>query len=571
MGAIKYLSVIALFQSINSMKQVLSFQQRLINHKFRHKLITVFFYLFSSFGLLLATHSLTQANSQALQQALAHIPVTADNETSLNMLKRFYAKRNYQPIWWQSAESPKHRLSIVLSFLTTAEQHGLNNQDYELDELIRLKERDGADLVSLELELKIMQALLMLARDLRSGRFFAVKADPDWHIHQQRFDSVEYIHDAINSTELVQFLDELPPQTTHYQLLKSALIWYRNLDTQIQSWPLIPESAPIRPNALHTSIPLIRNRISLFNTIQNNPQYGIATTPNERYDFGLVEAVKRFQEQHGLNPDGIIGKQTIIALNKAPKQRIQQIRANMERLRWMPRNLGERYVLVNIAGFYLSAIEGGKHVLEMRIIVGRDYRSTPSFDSQLSHLVLNPYWNVPSSIALKDLLPKQQHNPAFFASQGIKVFSKHNYNSPINPDSIDWNSIKGGFPYVLRQNPGKKNALGYIKFLFSNPFSIYLHDTPSKQLFQKDIRTFSSGCIRLEKPWELAEFVLNGNNSDINLTEKIKSGETITINLPKQMPIYLTYLTAWVDDQNHIHFAEDVYGRDKRLIEYARW
>ena len=550
---------------------MLSSQQRLINHKSRYKLITIFFYLFGSFGLLLATHSVAQANSQTLQQALAHIPVTANNETSLNMLKRFYAKRNYQPIWWPSAESSKHSLNIVLSFLTNAEQHGLNNQDYELDELIRLKERDGAGFVSLELELKIMQSLLLLARDLRSGRFFAAKADPDWHIQPQRFDSVEYIHEAINSTDLVQFLGELPPQTAHYQLLKSALIWYRNLDAQIQSWPLIPESILIRPNTSHTNIPLIRNRISLFNTIQNNPQYGIATTPNERYDFGLVEAVKRFQEQHGLNPDGVIGKQTIIALNKAPKQRIQQIRANMERLRWMPRNLGERYVLVNIAGFYLSAIEGGKHVLEMRIIVGRDYRSTPSFDSRLSHLVLNPYWNVPSSIALKDLLPKQQHNPAFFASQDIRVFSKHNYNSPINPDSIDWNSIKGGFPYVLRQNPGKKNALGYIKFLFSNPFSIYLHDTPSKQLFQKDIRTFSSGCIRLEKPWELAEFVLNGNNSDINLTEKIKSGETITINLPKQMPIYLTYLTAWVDDQNHIHFAEDVYGRDKRLIEYARW
>ena len=244
----------------------------------------------------------------------------------------------------------------------------------------------------------------------------------------------------------------------HYQLLKTALAKYRDLEVQQQNWQSIPESAAIRPNTLHKSIPLVRKRILRLYNIQNDPKYGIVKIDNERYDSGLVEAVKQFQEQHGLNPDGIIGKQTIIALNRTPKQRIQQIRANMERLRWMPRNLGERHVMINIAGFYLSAIEGGKHVLEMRIIVGRDYRSTPSFDSQLSQMVLNPYWNVPQSIAVKDLLPKQQQNPAYFASQGIKVFSRHE-NVPINPDSINWNSIKGGFPYVLRQNPGKKNAL----------------------------------------------------------------------------------------------------------------
>ncbi|MBK7363677.1 MAG: L,D-transpeptidase family protein [Nitrosomonas sp.] len=552
------------------MERILSCQQLCFSIEFTRKILLC---LISILGLLLiaADNCFAQANALVLQEKLAHIPTTTTNETSLSSLKRFYVKRGYQPIWWQSSiPSPGNTLDNVLSFIASAEQHGLDNQDYELDKLFQLQKRDGADSVSLELELTAVQSLLMLAKDLRSGRLLASKADPDWHIQQQQFDPVDYLNEAIHTNQLAQSLAELPPQTLHYQLLKHALARYRNFEAQQGIWFQIPESTAIRPRASHKSIPLVRKRIMQLNNTLNDPKYGIVKIENERYDSGLVEAVKQFQEQHGLNPDGIIGRQTIIALNKTPKQRIQQLRANMERLRWMPRDLGERHVIVNIAGFYLSAIEGGKHVLEMRIIVGRDYRSTPSFDSRLSQIVLNPYWNVPYSIAVKDLLPKQQNNSAYFASQGIKVFSKHD-NSPINPDSINWNSIKGGFPYVLRQNPGKKNALGYIKFLFSNPFSIYLHDTPSRQLFQKDVRTFSSGCIRLEKPWELAKYALNGNNSGINLTEKINSGETITINLPKRVPIYLTYLTAWVGDQDHIHFAEDVYGRDKRLIEYARW
>lgn len=553
------------------MKQIPGFRKLCFSIEFTCKALSC---LISTLGLLLAAASScsAQMNALVLQEKLADIPVTTANETSLTRLKRFYARRDYQPIWWQSDFSSGNTIDKVLSFIASAEQHGLDGQDYELDKLLQLQKRDEVDSVSLELELTAVQSLLMLAKDLRSGRLLASKADSDWHIQQQRFDPVDYLNEAIRANQLAQSLIELPPQTVHYQLLKDALVRYRNFEAQQQIWFQIPESTAIRANALHKSIPLVHNRIMQLNNTNtyNDPKYGIVKIENERYDPWLVDAVKQFQEQHGLNPDGIIGRQTIIALNKTPKQRIQQLRANLERLRWIPRDLGERYIMVNIAGFYLSAIEGGKHVLEMRIIVGRDYRSTPSFDSQLSQMVLNPYWNVPYSIAVKDLLPKQQHNSAYFASQGIKVFSKHD-NSTIDPDSIDWNSIKGGFPYVLRQNPGKKNALGYIKFLFSNPFSIYLHDTPSKQLFQKDVRTFSSGCIRLEKPWELAKFALNGNDSGINLTEKISSGETITINLPKRVPIYLTYLTAWVDDQDRIHFAEDVYGRDKRLLEYARW
>jgi murein L,D-transpeptidase YcbB/YkuD len=187
-------------------------------------------------------------------------------------------------------------------------------------------------------------------------------------------------------------------------------------------------------------------------------------------------------------------------------------------------------------------------------------------------MILNPYWNIPASIAREDLLPKQQEDPAFFASQGIKVYSGYDYSkASIDPDTVDWLAITKGFPYVLRQDPGVNNALGIIKFMLPNPFSIYLHDTPGKSLFQKEIRTFSSGCIRLEQPMALADFVMEGHRTQTELTAQIKTGRTATVSLPEPTPIYIVYLTAWVDGQRKIQYSPDTYGRDKRALSLVPW
>jgi murein L,D-transpeptidase YcbB/YkuD len=508
--------------------------------------------------------------AQALRNQLDEISAAASNEVSLATLKRFYSARDYQPVWVRSGvTSPE--LDVALAFIAMAENEGLNSNDYQLERLLQLR-KDKPAHVPLELELQTTQALLMLARDLRSGRLSASAADPDWHIPQHIFDPVNFLQESITSGNLQQSLNNLPPKMPDYQLLKQTLANYRGLIARQVTWTKIPDVPSIRPNMQHVAIPLIRARIAQAYATHGKAEYNIIPSYSEKYDIELVNAIKVFQRQHGFDADGIIGKNTQLALNKTPAQKIQQLRINMERLRWLPRDLGDRYVLADIAGFHLTAMENGKQVLDMRIIVGRDYRSTPSFSSCISHMILNPFWNIPNSIARKDLLPKQQKDPSYFTSQGIKVYSHYAYSSEaLDPDLIDWRAIKKNFPYTLRQDPGKKNALGTIKFMFPNPFSIYFHDTPSKSLFQKDIRAFSSGCIRLEKPIQLAGFSLNDPNAEADLISKIESGKTMTVNLVKCLPVYLVYLTARVDDQNNIHFSSDTYGRDARALGYARW
>lgn len=529
------------------------------------------FFIIGIFCLLPATaKDVTSINAQALRNQLDKLP-TASSKIDVAILKHFYAMRDYHPAWVQ-ADNLSPGFDIAIAFIATAEQEGLDSKDYKLEQLLHLRKQSNEDSILLELELRTTQAILMLARDLRKGRLIASEVDPDWHIQQQIFDPAAYLQNAIASGNLKSSLEDLPPKSKGYQLMKQALAKYRELVARGINWTIIPEAPLIRPNMNHSIIPLLRSRIAQAFAMLGNPDYDIAPSKSEKYDEELVNAIKVFQEQHGLNADGVIGPNTRAALNKTPEQKIRQLRINMERLRWLPRELGDRYLLVNVAGFRLAAIEDEKHVLDMRIIVGRDYRSTPSFNSLISHLILNPYWNVPNSIARKDLLPKQQNNPNFFTSQRIRVYVNHDgHSEAVNPDLINWHAAGKNFPYVLRQDPGEKNALGTIKFMFPNPFNIYLHDTPSKQLFQKDVRMFSSGCIRLEKPLQLAGFVLNEPNAVTDIVDKIKSGKTITVNLPKRLPIYLIYLTTWVDNSNNIYFASDTYGRDKRILEHVRW
>ena len=493
--------------------------------------------------------------------------------TGLTALQQFYEARNYQPVWTHT-DSQRTQLETVLAFLATAEDEGLDRHDYLLHHLTQLAESPSHS--RHELEFLTTLSLLQFSSDLYRGRFTAAKIDPDWYISQPYFDAVSFLSEAIDTDNLQHFLENLAPEIPSYRLLRDALAKYRALVARQISWQHIPRTHLIRPNDTHPIIPLIRKRIAQAFDIHSKTEYNLALSKenetSQRYDIDLVNAIKAFQFQHGLNTDGLIGENTLNALNKTPLEKVQQLRINMERLRWLPRDLGNRYLLVNIAGFQLAAIENNQYILDMRIIVGRNYRSTPSFHSRITHLVVNPFWNIPTSIARKDLLPKQQKNPNYFSSLNIKVYPNYAYNSePINPDTIDWTAIGSGFPYTLRQDPGHQNALGTIKFMLPNRFSIYLHDTPSKELFDKDIRTFSSGCIRLEKPLQLARFTLRDDTSIEMLKEQISSGKTIQINLPDPLPTYIVYLTTWVDSQNKIHYSPDTYERDKRALNFAHW
>ena len=295
------------------------------------------------------------------------------------------------------------------------------------------------------------------------------------------------------------------------------------------------------------------------------------TRPIKRnyYDKELEQVIKQFQRRHSLNGDGIIGPATIRAMNVSAADRLVQININLERLRWLPDDLGDRYIMVNLANYRLTAIEDDQVKLDMRVIVGKTKRSTPSFSSQMTHIVLNPKWYVPNKLARMDLLPKQQASPGYFERYNFRVFNYEDGNkTEISPDSVDWQAVsKQHFPYSLVQDPGKKNALGQLKFILPNPWKIYLHDTPSKSLFNQSQRNFSSGCIRVEEPLALAGFSLSKNSMQQPLLDLISSNESFSAKLEQPLSVYAIYTTVWLNG-NEVMFSPDSYQRDQRMAKY---
>jgi murein L,D-transpeptidase YcbB/YkuD len=265
----------------------------------------------------------------------------------------------------------------------------------------------------------------------------------------------------------------------------------------------------------------------------------------------------------------VVGPKTIRELNVSVEERVRQIELNLERLRWSFRNLGSQYILVNIADYRLEVVEDGKTVLAMKVIVGKPYWHTPVFSAEMTYLEINPTWNVPDSILQDDLLPKIKNDPTYFTEQDFTVLDGWGENAErIDPLFIDWTTVSGeDFPYRLRQEPGPRNPLGRIKFMFPNEFNVYLHDTPHRALFEKNVRTFSHGCIRLSQPIDAAVYLLQNDHewTKEKILEAVDSGETQIVRLKHPVRVHILYLTAWVDTNGLVQFREDIYSRDERL------
>jgi L,D-transpeptidase YcbB len=288
------------------------------------------------------------------------------------------------------------------------------------------------------------------------------------------------------------------------------------------------------------------------------------------FDAPLQAAVIRFQRRHGLETDGAVGPITLAELDRPVAERIRQIERNLERWRWLPHDLGSRYILVDIAGFELRVFEDEHMVMDMQVIVGRDYRQTPVFNDQIRYLVLSPYWNVPASLAVKDILPLARSDPRYLQEHGFKVLAG-GWGADarvVDATMVDWENIsESNFPYRFRQDPGPYNSLGRVKFMFPNEFDVYLHDTPSVGLFARTSRDISSGCIRLERPLDLAEYLLDGASgwTRERILSGMNSGKERNITLPTPVPVHMIYLTVWTEPDGTAYFRPDVYGRDARL------
>jgi murein L,D-transpeptidase YcbB/YkuD len=340
--------------------------------------------------------------------------------------------------------------------------------------------------------------------------------------------------------------------------LESALVHYQQLAAQ-GGWPQITTGPALHEGDMDERIHFLRKRLAASGDLAASLDQGVF------FDESLREAVQRFQARHGLSADGVVGAKTLNELNVPISKRIQQLAASLERCQPLPSLLEPRHILVNIADFTLKLYEDGKLRLSMPVIVGKTYRQTPVFTGCISSLVLNPSWEVPHSIATKDLLPKIKKNPGYLGQAHFRIFRGWKDSGEVNPAAIDWTNLSPSrFPYRLRQEPGPANALGRVKFLFPNPYDVYLHDTPARALFQKDTRTFSSGCIRLARPLDLAAYLLQGTplGSMDALTAALSREKTQSVAIPLPIPVHIAYMTAWVDREGIIQFRPDIYNRD---------
>lgn len=487
-------------------------------------------------------------------------------------LPRFYALREYRAAWGDSNGLFAPAEDLVRS-IEEAREDGLDPQSYHLETIRQLLTKARLDNGSgrppdpalvVDLDFLLTDAFLLLGSHLRAGRVNPETFYTEWVVRMDpEVDLAGTLQRAIESGRIGEALNGLRPPHPEYKALKAALKHYRGLG-QAGEWPRLPENASWDRGQTGELADQLRKRLGLSGDLKLTPPGDDADA-----DLELFEGLRRFQARHGLDVDGRMGPQTLRALNVSLLERTRQIELNMERWRWLPHTLGARHIRVNVPAFSLAVVENGQAVMNMRVVVGRHYRRTPVFSSLMDHLVLNPDWNIPTRIAVQDILPKARKDPAYMSRGKIRVFESWSRDAAeLDPSGIDWTGVTAeNFRYKLKKDPGPLNDLGRIKFIFSNKFDVYLHDTPSKQLFERSMRGFSSGCIRIEKPLDLAEYVLKDSPgwSRDAVSAAIDTGQLRTIGLARKIPVHLIYMTAGVDSEGRVLFWQDIYQRDPTL------
>lgn len=469
--------------------------------------------------------------------------------TEVASLRAFYAARDYRSVF--TGADCLRRLPELRAALALAEAHGLRAEDYHAGAL-------SAEDCALTLELPAADAWLALARHLHAGRIDPHQVEPDWTASRPPLDAAAQLAQALAGEGLVTVLEALAPRDAYYLALQRALPIWRERAAR-GDWPQIDDGTTLKPGAQGLRVRQLRERLAAEGFAAE------AVENPEVYDAGLEAQLRRFQTLAHLDVDGAVGKETLAELRRSPAERVMQLRVNLERWRWLPDQLGERHLRVNIADFRLEARAGGRVERVHRIIVGKQLRRTPSFSASMSYLVVNPWWEVPRRLAVEDKLPLFRKDPSAVQRLGFRVLDGS--GADVDPAGIDWNALsKQHFPYRLRQSPGPQNALGRIKLMFPNRHDVYLHDTPTRGLFERSRRNFSSGCVRVEAPLELAAWVL-GESSGVSverLAAIVDSGEETMLRLLHPLPVHLQYLTAVVAD-GEVRFVHDLYGRDLPL------
>ncbi|WP_394693529.1 murein L,D-transpeptidase [Hyphobacterium sp.] len=469
--------------------------------------------------------------------------------------ERFYETREEALAWTGPANA--HLLEDLVEAVRSASTHGLDPEDYHLAALEALDpqtaNRDADELAT--------DAYLTLAAHLLSGRINPVSIEPDWTAARRGRDLAAYLQGAVSSGAIHESLDALAPVQPGYQALREALAHYRTLSEE-GNWPTVDAGPTFRPGDRDPRVAQLRARLAATGDID------AASDDPEFFDEALAAAVRAFQHRASLDADGIVGSQTLAQLNTPVTDRVRQIEANLERWRWLPDDLGRRHIRVNIADYRLEAWNNGTVERTHDVIVGQLFRRTPVFSGNMSYMVLNPWWETPPSLAVRDKLPAFRRDPSAVSRLGFQVIDRS--GNLVDPDTINWAEIPArNFPYRLRQAPGPLNALGEVKFMFPNQHNVYLHDTLTRGLFAQRQRNFSSGCVRVRDPLELAQWVAaDAEGWTPERLMSVASGNTETrVTLARHIPVHILYSTVVPDDVAGVRFLNDIYERDQAVMD----
>jgi L,D-transpeptidase YcbB len=483
-------------------------------------------------------------------------------------LVQLYHARDMAP-FWVSPQGPNLNAAVLRAVLAEADGHGLNPDDYSVGTIDRYWARRDAPTTA-RLELLLTLALGDYVSDLAEGRrkprefdqkLFPTACDCD-------LDPAALVMKSMAAADLRSFLEDQAPPFRQYRELRAKLAEYRAFAAG-GGWPEVPAGPSLKPGARDPRVAAVRQRLD----VTDGPALGDPAAETV-YDEALVAAVKKFQRRHGLEPDGVIGRGTVEAMNVPAAARVKQIIVNMESWRWVSPAGGDRMLVINIPAFELDALRDDKAELSMPVIVGEEYHMTPVFSDRLRYIEVNPYWDVPQSIAAKEMLPKLRQDPQYLKKQRIRMFQGDPSKPEIDSAAVAWNKVSPGDMdrYWLRQDPGPENSLGTLAFMFPNEFSVYLHDTPARSLFDREKRAFSHGCIRVARAKDLAIYVLGGADKgwdEDRIKALIATGTNGIVHVDPPLPVYILYNTAVVDPGSHdIRFYVDVYGRDA-LLERA--
>ncbi|MFV2091528.1 MAG: murein L,D-transpeptidase [Hyphomicrobiales bacterium] len=475
----------------------------------------------------------------------------------------FYEARQFQPIWFTDGEV-KPGAQAVVDLFADAATHALRPADYAFagDALASLSggpERQGQGAV----EAALSVAALIYARHASAGRIDPAVLGRMVSQKPIAADPASVMTGLMAAVNPARYLEGMQPSGEDYKILRAAYL--KSMSAKSVEWLPIPGGKSMKQGVRDKRVPALRARLTEIGDYKAGEL--VAADRREIYDAELAKAVKVFQKRAGLSAEGIVGKKTLKALNASPANKREQLAANMERRRWLPdiSTRTGRYVLVNQPEYRVRVFDNSEVIYTSKVIVGKSKYQTAEFSDQISYLVFNPYWNVPRSIATRSFLPNLKRDPQSMARKGFDMFKG---GREINPSTVNWSEVsRRGFNYSLRQRPSRTNALGRVKFMFPNRYSIYLHDTPARSLFASNARSFSAGCVRVRKPMEFAMILLERDGwTRARIDKAVKSGRNQRINLKIKVPIYLTYWTAWADNNGALQYRADMYGRDKKLI-----